>query len=61
MEEGEALEEGEVVWSGKCSSCWWKTIEEVEVVAEEEQGKLSSQEREEKLEEQDQEHPRTGA
>ena len=36
-------------------------IEEVEVVAEEEQGKLSSQEREEKPEEQGQEHPRTAA
>ena len=36
-------------------------IEEVEVVAEEEQGKLSSQEREEKPEEQGQEHPSTGA
>ena len=35
-------------------------IEEVEVVVEEEQGKLSSQEPEEKLEEQGQEHPRTG-
>ena len=36
-------------------------IEEVEVVAVEEQGKLSSQEREEKPEEQGQEHPSTGA
>ena len=36
-------------------------IEEVEVVAEEEQGKLSLQELEEKPEEQDHEHPRTGA
>ena len=36
-------------------------IEEAEVVAEEEQGKLSSQEREEKPEEQGHEHPRTGA
>ena len=36
-------------------------IEEVEVVAVEEQGKLSSQEREEKPEEQGQEHPRMGA
>ncbi|XP_055249453.1 testis-specific Y-encoded protein 1-like [Moschus berezovskii] len=36
-------------------------IEEVEVVAEEEQEKLSSQGREEKPEEQGQEHPRTGA
>ncbi|XP_055284602.1 testis-specific Y-encoded protein 1-like [Moschus berezovskii] len=35
-------------------------IEEVEVVAEEKQGKLSSQEREVKSEEQGQEHPRTG-
>ena len=34
--------------------------EEVEVVVEEEQGKLSSQDRE-KPEEQSQEHPRTGA
>ena len=31
------------------------------MVAEEEQGKLPSQEREDKLEEQDQENPRTGA
>ena len=36
-------------------------IEEAEVVVEEEQGKLSSQEREEKPEEQGQEYPRTGA
>ena len=36
-------------------------IEEAEVVAEEEQGKLSSQELEEKPEEQGQEHPKTGA
>ena len=36
-------------------------IEEVEMLVEEEQGKLPSQEREEKLEEQGQEHPRKGA
>ena len=36
-------------------------IEEAEVVVEEEQWKLSSQEREEKPEEQGQEYPRTGA
>ncbi|XP_052518747.1 histone-lysine N-methyltransferase PRDM7-like [Budorcas taxicolor] len=36
-------------------------IEEVEVVVKEEQEKLSSQDWEEKLEEQGQEHPRTGA
>ena len=36
-------------------------IEEAEVVVEEEQGKLSSQEREEKPEEQGQEYPRMGA
>ena len=36
-------------------------IEEAEVMAEEEQGKLSSQEWEEKPEEQGQEYPRTGA
>ena len=36
-------------------------VEEFEVVVEEEQGKLPSQEREEKLEEQGQEHPRTAA
>ena len=36
-------------------------IEEVEVVAEEEQNKMSTKEQEEQLEEQGQEHPRTGA
>ena len=36
-------------------------VEEFEVVVEEEQGKLPSQEREEKPEEQGQEHPSTGA
>ena len=36
-------------------------IEEVEVLVEEEQGKLPSQEWEEKPEEQGQEHPRKGA
>ena len=36
-------------------------IEEAEVMAVEEQGKLSSQEQEEKPEEQGQEYPRTGA
>ena len=25
VEEGAALEDGEVVQSGKCSCCWWKT------------------------------------
>ena len=36
-------------------------IEEAEMLVEEEQGKLPSQEREEKPEEQGQEHPRKGA
>jgi hypothetical protein len=36
-------------------------IEEVEMLVEEEQGKLPSQDREEKPEEQGQEHPRKGA
>ena len=36
-------------------------IEEVEMLVEEEQGKLPSQDREEKPEEQGQEYPRTGA
>ncbi|XP_043753423.1 LOW QUALITY PROTEIN: testis-specific Y-encoded protein 1-like [Cervus elaphus] len=62
VEEGEALEEGEVSGIGQEFQLLVEDIiEEVELVVEEKQGKVSSQELEEKSEEQGQEHPMTGA
>ena len=62
VEEGEALEEGEVSGTGQEFQLLVEDIiEKVEVVVEEEQEKVFSQEWEEKPEEQGQEHPRTGA
>ncbi|KAB0372137.1 hypothetical protein FD755_015929, partial [Muntiacus reevesi] len=62
VEEGEALEEGEVSGIGQEFQLLVEDIiEEVELVVEEKQEKVSSQELEEKSEEQGQEHPMTGA